>query len=241
MKTNVKLISVTWSYDDNIDLSNSFLLKSFLKKNSIDNFINIHFNRNLYLNLENEFNAKFGYQYEFLLYRIFLLKDKLNTIDCDNIIFADTGDVACLKDIQAISPLFKDDMVIFGSEGHRYPNESNITDWTPSYKYFDVNDQNMNYLNAGISYGKKHLFIKLYDECIRNIFPKEYKNFGGDQGIFTYYYINLNTGLIELDNTQYILNTYSKSYECYSDKFFFIHDNGWNYGSPKFIDKFNLV
>jgi hypothetical protein len=236
---NVKLISVTWSYENSIDLKDSFLLKSFLKKNNIKDFINIHFNRNDYKELEEEFNSKFGYQYEYLLYRIFLLKEKLKNLDdCDNIIFSDTNDVVCLRNIQDI-PI--DDKIIFGSEAHRYPNKSNITNWEPSYLYPEENEDIRNYINAGISYGKKNNFIKLYENCVLQVFPKEYKNFGGDQGIFTYYYINIKDNLIDLDNNKYILNTYSKSYESYSDNFYFIHDNGWNFGSPRFISHFNLI
>jgi hypothetical protein len=237
MKTNVKLISVTWSNEDSIDLKNSFLLKSFLKKNNIDDFINIHFNRNNYKELEEEFNSKFGYQYDYILYKIFLLSKELYKIESDNIILSDTNDVVCLKNIQDFSSNFND-KVIFGSECHRYPNVENITNWLPNFLY-PVNDNN--YLNSGLLYGKKNNLIKLFDDCAEHVFPMEYKNFGGDQGIFTYYYINLNKDLVGLDNSKFLLNTYNKGYNDYNDNFYFIHDNGWNFGSPKFINHFGLI
>jgi len=70
----MKLVTVTWSYEDEPKVDNSFLVLSFLKNNNISDIHNIHFNRNNYKDLESEFNEKFGNQYEFLLYRIFLLK-----------------------------------------------------------------------------------------------------------------------------------------------------------------------
>ena len=48
-------------------------------------------------------------------------------------------------------------------------------------------------------------FIKLFDSCINNVFPKEYKNFGGDQGVFTYYYINNENDEIVLDRDTKLL------------------------------------
>jgi len=59
--------------------------------------------------------------------------------------------------------------------------------------------------------------------------------------------------LIKIDETKYFLSTYLKSpndfrkddigvYSLKTNSYpIFIHDNGWNYGSPKFINHFNLI
>ena len=250
----IKLITVTWSENDEPSINDSFLVKSFLKHNDKEDLINVHFNRNHYRDLENEFNSRFGNQYEFLLYRIFLLKERLVGLNADTIIFSDTGDVVCLGNIQQLSNN-NTDQIIFSSENHRYPNEENITNWLPNFRYFESNYNSLNFLNAGLSFGKREKFIQLYNECVDLIFPNDYKNFGGDQGIFTYYYINNNSkDLIRLDNQfEMFLSTYLKSYHdfkldnnsivslAYKTTPLFIHDNGWNYGSPKFINHFNLL
>lgn len=252
---DIKLVTVTWSNEDEPNIDESFLVKSFLKKNKKSDLINIHFNRNNYEQLENEFKSKFGYQYEFLLYRIFLLKDILVNLNNDLLIFSDTGDVVCVDNIQILKDKIPNN-IIFSSENHRYPNEDNILNWELNYKYPKKNYNDVNFLNAGISFGSRINFINLLSECINEIFPKKYTNFGGDQGVFTYYYINnnLQTNLIKLDNEYEIfLSTYSKSYHdfyyedgklinyTYKTRPLFIHDNGWNYGSPKFISHFNLL
>jgi len=248
----IKLVSVTWSYDDKSNVEQSRLYNSFIKLNDKNNFYNIHFNRNNYKNLEKEFNDKFGYQYEFLLYRIFLLKDVLSKLDFNFIIFSDSNDVVCLSEFNEIKFDLKD-KIIFSTEKHRYPNEPNITNWEPNYKYNLCDIQNTNYLNAGLSIGSKESFIKLFDNCINKVFKKEYKNFGGDQGVFTYYYLNDNDLILLDTDTKYFLSTYLDSpsnYVLINKKLknkktnqypHFIHDNGWNYGSPKFIEHFNLL
>jgi hypothetical protein len=247
----MKLVTVTWSYDDYPKIEDSFLHVSFLKNNKIEDFHNIHFNRNNYKDLESQYNQMFGNQYEFLLYRIHLLNEYLKNSDLDEIIFADTNDVVCLNDINTIN--INPTSVIFSSERHRYPNEESIQNWTPNHLYPEYNKTNELYLNGGLSCGKKESFIRLFDRCINEIFPLQYKNFGGDQGVFTYFFINLNDGLIKIDETKYFLSTYLKSHNDFrKDKNgiysinnnshpIFLHDNGWNYGSPKFINHFNLL
>lgn len=251
----IKLICVTWSESDFFDYKSTILYKTFIKNNSDSDFYNIHFNRNNYRDLEVIFNNKFGYQYEFILYRIYLLKQELEKLNFEYIIFSDTNDVVCLDNIQKINTI--SNKILFSSECHRYPNEDNIKNWLPSYMYPEVNSSNKNFLNAGLSFGNTKNYIRLFNSCINNVLDKEYKNFGGDQGVFTYYYINnndKNEELIELDETQSLfLSTYSRSYNSFSiieNKLCslvyntfpsFIHDNGWNYGSPKFINHFNLL
>jgi hypothetical protein len=86
------------------------------------------------------------------------------------------------------------------------------------------------------------------------VLPLKYKNFGGDQGIYTYYYINDLSPKIFLDElSQYFVSTYLTSKDWFSKENnkirckinnttpIFIHDNGWNYGSPRIIEGFNLI
>lgn len=248
----MKTICVTWSYSDKSDYKDHMLYKSFIKNNNHNDLLNIHFNRNNYIDLEKQFNDRFGYQYEFLLYRIFLLKKYLINLNDNIIIFADTNDVVCLGDINEIDSM-QIKNIIFSSEQHRYPNENNITNWKPSYLYSESDNNNKNYLNAGLSIGIRQKYIELFEDCISNIFSHEYNNFGGDQGVFTYYYINRNKLIVLDKNTNYFLSTYCRNPDSFlynngriinselNTKPLFIHDNGWNYGSPKFIERFNLI
>ena len=245
----MKLVSVTWSYSDNSDYENSILYKSFLKKNHPKNFINIHFNRSNYRELEIEFEQKYGYQYEFLLYRIFLLKEQIENLESDVMIFSDTGDVVCLDNIENIQ---FDGGIIFSAERHQYPND--ISSWSPNNSYSIEDKNHSNFLNAGLQIADKKSYLTLLDETIKNVFPLEYKSFGGDQGVYTYYYINDFDPKIILDNQRKIfVSTYQTSVDWYkmdgdrvtykptSTQPIFIHDNGWNYGSPKITQHLNLL
>jgi hypothetical protein len=249
----IKLLLVTWSYDDHYDLKNTFIYKSFIANNSESLIQHIHFNRNNYQKLEQEFNSKFGFQYEFILYKIFLLRDKLNDINTEYVIYSDTTDVVCLSDIQQIK-FENSSKVLFSSEFHRYPNESTLSNWEPINQYTQSDIINRNFLNSGLYIGKTEKIIELLSYCIENILPKEYKNFGGDQGVYTYCYLNSAQKYIELDsNSNLFLSTYLRSsneYLLQNDRLthrtnknspIFVHDNGWNYGSPKFIEQFKLV
>jgi len=233
----MKILSITWSYEDRIDLSNSSLYKSFIKNNSPENFINIHFNRNNFKTLEEEFHRRFDYQYEFILYRIFLSLDKFKFLDDDYYVISDTNDVVCLGNINDIN---SPDNILFSSEAHRYP--WNCPDWTVNYS---ENDNKMrHYLNGGLSVGKRDWYISLFKSIIKNILPLNLKTFGGDQGVYTYHYLSNHGPKIILDkNNELFLCTYSRSYDGFSKSNFpmFVHDNGWNYGSPKFIEKFELL
>lgn len=243
----INLLSITWSYDSVYDYKNSFLYRSFIKHNLEYNFINIHFNRNLYLSLEEEFKYKFGYQYEYILYKIFLLKSKLKEINSKYIVYADTNDIACLGSISDLKKSCNPDNIIFSSEIHKYPSE---TSWNT---YSEENKNEKNFLNSGLFIGSVETLERLIDQCINNILSLEYKDFGGDQGVYTYYYIHVNKNIILDKNSKFFLNTYLKSpnsFEYSNNRIInktnksiplFIHDNGWNYGSPKFIESFNLI
>ena len=245
----MKLISVTWSYGNESHIEETILYRSFIKHNNEKDFINIHYNRTNYEELEKEFHSKFGYQYEFLLYRIFLLSDRLKSIDDDVFIFSDTTDVVCVGNINDIDYTGG---IIFSAERHQYPND--ISSWKPINKYPQENLDKSNFLNAGLQMSEKNLYSDFLESVIEHVFPIEYKTFGGDQGVFIYYFINEFSPKITLDTSRNIfVSTYLTSAESYktndgkvqyipTNSFpFFIHDNGWNYGSPRIIERYSLI
>jgi hypothetical protein len=245
----MKLVSVTWSYSDGSNVFDSVLYKSFIKNNDPVNFHNIHFNRNNFIDLEKEFENKFGYQYEFLLYRIYLLKDKIEELPTDVYIFSDTSDVVCLDNIDNIK---LESGIMFSAERHQYPND--ISSWTPTNSYNNSDKNNSNFLNAGLQISDKSNYVKLLNTVIEKVFPLEYKSFGGDQGVFTYYYVNEFEPKIVLDaNRDVFVSTYLTGVDWYkmqdnrvlykptNTQPIFVHDNGWNYGSPKITQHLNLL
>ena len=144
------------------------------------------------------------------------------------------------------------DGIIFSSEKNKYPNDN--SSWNPVSSYPEWNLNNSLYLNSGLIVTTKELYIKLLDNVIENVIPLNYKNFGGDQGVYTYYYINNLSPNIKLDDTcEFFVSTYLSSgswFEKIGDRLkykltnttpMFIHDNGWDYGSPRIIEGFNLI
>ena len=245
----MKLVSITWSYDHHFDYKNTILYKSFIKHNNENDFINIHFNRNDYIDLEKEFENYYGYQFEFILYKIKLFKDKLKDIDDNLIVYCDTNDVVCLDNINNLE---YNDGIIFSSEKNKYPSDN--SSWGPISSYPEWNLNNGLYLNSGLIVTTKELYLKLLEKTIETVLPLKYKNFGGDQGVYTYYFINNFSPNIILDETcQHFLSTYLTSRSWFENENgrlkhkltntypMFVHDNGWNYGSPRIIEGFNLI
>lgn len=242
----MKLLTVTWSYEDEFDYSSSLIYRSFVKHNDKNDFVNIHFNRKLYADLENEFKSKYEYQHEYILYKIFILAEKINKIEGDHFVYCDTNDVVCLGNINELQFDCLKGKVMFSSELHKYPPQSK---WN---NYPEENESKKLFLNSGLFFGSKYDILELLLYCIKKILPLEYKDFGGDQGIYTYEFINNNDSKIILDDCRFFLNTYLRSADHFELKFnrlffkdsekspLFVHDNGWNYGSPRFIEKFNM-
>lgn len=248
-KLNMKLVTVTWSYSDISEIENSLVYKSFLKHNDKNDFVNIHFNRSNYAELEKKFELLYGHQYDYILYKIVLFRDIIEEIKDDIIIFSDTNDVVCLSNITEIS---YDKGIIFSSERHQYPNDISV--WEPTKNYSEKNIFETNFLNSGLIISEKKLYIELLDSVIQNVLPLNYKTFGGDQGVYIYHYINEFSPKIILDkNRDIFVSTYLTTHDWYSledDKLkykptntypMFVHDNGWNYGSPKIINEFKLL
>jgi hypothetical protein len=233
-----KVITVTWSYDEVFDLKDTFLYKSFIKNNDESNLIHIHYNRNNFLKLEEEYKQKYAYQYEFLLYKISLLKDKIKNINADYLIFCDANDTVCLGNINDI-PL--PESVIFSTEINQYP--SSMGDWG-GLEYSESERSNRNFLNAGLFIASKSNYIELLESVTKNILSLNIKTFGGDQGVFIFHYLSKGYPEITIDKESKIFFcSFSRDHNNYLTYKFpiFLHDNGWNWGSPRFIEKFNLV
>jgi hypothetical protein len=268
MNNSTTLIVATWARQDSLDISKSMLVRSFKKHNPLDSIYHIHFNRINYAALELEFAGKYGYQFEFILYRIFLLRDALKKAylkeDFERVVFCDTSDVICQGSIQDIPNSFDlDSYVIFGAEKNQWPGVKAKKQWANynDYSSFDLN--NRYFINAGVVLSKLELFIDLLDQCVYKAlptFPRSLNTlaYAGDQGVYTYYYNNLNskavTPKIKLDYGNFLaLNTFSTSLDDYyfhNEKVYsnhtgvapvFVHDNGCNHhGSPRLTQVFNL-
>jgi hypothetical protein len=231
-----KLITISWSYSDNYNIENTFLYKSFIKNNPIDNFIHIHYNRNEYADLEKDFKYKYGDLSEFILYKLYLTKSKIQSFETDYFVFADANDVVCLGDINTLPDT---DKIIVSSEINRYP----ATNWW-NLDYSEEEKNNLHFLNSGLFLTSKTNYIKLLENISNNVLSNHLKSFCGDQGVFIYHYLSKFEPEMILDkNSELFFNSYKRNHlEYIGYKFpMFLHDAGWNYGSPKFIEKFNLV
>jgi hypothetical protein len=230
----VKLVTVTWSFDDERDIRDTFLYESFIKKNDQRNLYHVHFNRNNYKELEVEFSSRFGKQHDYILYKIFLLRDMIQNIDSEYIIFCDANDTVCLGDITQINPI--QDYVLLSAEANKWPPTLGI-----EYSANDI--ENKHFLNSGLIFSSKILYLELLNSMIDKILPMNKNSFGGDQGVFAYHYLTKSNPTIVLDkeNTLF-LSTFSRDFKQFVDYEFpmFVHDNGWNWGSPRFIEKFKL-
>jgi hypothetical protein len=225
-------------------LENSPIYKSFTKKNKKEYIHHIHYNRNYFSELEKEFEEKYGFQYEYILYKIFLTEKKIDEINSDYIIYSDSNDVVCNEEISKID--IPEDYILFSHEKHKYPN---------NMVYKEFNESNSVFLNSGLFMSTKNNYKNMLNTIIENIICNYEKNYGGDQGVFSTYYIRELLPFIKLDLiNEFFLSTYLCNlndfekidlYKIKSKKTdgipLFIHDNGWNYGSPKFIENFNLL
>ena len=235
---SIKVLAITWNNEDTFDLESTYLYQSFIKHNNPEDIINIHFNRNQYADLEKDFESKYGYQYEFLLYRLYLVLDKIRDMPYTHFIVSDTTDVVCLGDIKTIKA---GKGILFSSEANRYP--WSMGDWgVPEYS--EQEQAEKTYINGGLFLADKGGYIDLLNAIRQHIFPKNLKSLGGDQGVFAYHYLSKLNPQITLDKeNKLFLCTYDRNAADFVDYEFpmFVHDNGWNWGSPKFIHKFNLI
>lgn len=251
---NIKLITVTWSHSETYDIQKTTLYKSFKRFNPHKEIVHHHFNRGHFWKEESDFSQRFGRESEYLLYKIFLWRDIVRGIDADYIIFSDANDVVCLSSVDELIGRFDlDNFVIVGHEKNQWPTPEVKQTW-PDYVDYDIYDsQERKFLNSGMILAKKDKYVEMLDSMVNNVMSKNINNFYNDQGVFTYYY---NTGVepkIKLDySNTFAVNTFSRSHDEYylsGDRLIskknntapiFVHDNGWNHGSPKYVNHFEL-
>lgn len=250
------MVAVTWNYEDSFPIEKTPLYPSFKKHNPNEDFVHIHFNRNNYLKLEEEFSRRFEREYHFHLYKIQLLGEKIKEyVKTDYLIVADATDVVCMNNTNHLIDCFDlNNFVITCQEKNTWPTADHKKHW-PNYTDYNQSDVfNKTFLNSGMILAKKDKFIELLESMIKNVLSTDCKYFHNCQGSYTYYYNKKFEPLIKLDySSVFTLNTFSRSTEdCYlSDdkkiviketgvKPCFVHDNGWNHGSPKYMLHFNL-
>jgi len=249
----ISVITSTWSNEESFPIQDTTLYKSFKFFNPEKNFHHIHFNRGHFHQEESEFNAKYGSESDYLLYKITLLKQRVSEIDSKYIIFCDANDVFCLGNVDYLLDHFDlDNEIIIGHEKNRWPPPETSCEWPSFRNYSAYNIDNNIYLNSGMVLSSLDNYIKLLDSLEKNILNQNV-NFRNDQGVFAWHYTSESDPKITLDEENiFTLNTFSRSPEEYSldgnklinkvDSSYscFIHDNGWNHGSPKFSEHFNL-
>jgi FkbM family methyltransferase len=250
----IKLLTTTWSHNEKFEIEKTTLFKSFKKFNPELEIFHHHFNRGHFWKEESEFAEKYGRESEYLLYKIYLWRDIVRELDTDYIIFADANDVVCLSSVTSLIYEFDlGNFIIVGHEKNQWPTPQTKKTWQNYIDYNIYDSQEKKFLNSGMILAKKEKYVGMLDSMVNNVMSKQIKNFTNDQGVFTYYY---NTGVfpkIKLDySNKFVVNTFSRSCDEYylengrliskknSTSPVFIHDNGWNHGSPRFVNHFEL-
>ena len=252
--SNIKLVTVTWDHKESFDIEKTPLYKSFTKNNPGAELVHYHFNRSLYAEQEIEFGQKFSTQGDYILYKVKLLHEKLKELDSEYVLFVDANDVVCLGPIETLINVFDlENYVVVGQEKNQWPMPIRKAEWLNYTDYDEQHVASKTFVNSGVILAKRTKYIDMLQSMIDNVLPTEIKTFGGDQGVFTYYYTTQLQPTIQLD-TQSILtvNTYLRSVDEYriehgrlisnetGNQPCFIHDNGWNHGSPRYRDHFKL-
>jgi len=252
---DIKLVTVTWNHSDSFDIKKTSLYRSFKKFNPHKDLIHFHFNRTDYHQQEGEYYRRFDLESDYILYKITLLKEKLKQVEADYIIFSDANGVTCLGNIDHLPQVFDlENNVVVGAEKNQWPGLERKRNWPGFTDYSGFDAANEFYLNSGMVLAKRTKFIEMLQSMEDNILSKNIRDFMNDQAIYTWHYTAKHTPLIKLDyNTVFVVNTFKRS----PDEFYmnseqrlvskltgakpvFVHDNGWNHGSPKFINHFEL-
>jgi hypothetical protein len=262
----IKLLVTTWSNSDVSNVDDQILLKSFKKYNPDIDIIKVHYNRGKYHNIENAYGKLYGYQHEVLLYRVVMMYHKVKQSDADFLILCDTNDVTCIAPINNLPDLFDlESYVIIGAETNQWPMPTVKQNWERYTDYDKKHHDNKTYINGGGLLASKASLLNLLDIARELLIENQqvyarsielddrYGGAGSDQGIFTWIFNNVKDSPIKLDyESRFLLNTYGRSENDYyvkDGRFYskvtgiptcFVHDNGWDHGSPKFHDKLEL-
>ena len=254
--SSLALVTITWSNEPSFDIENTTLYKSFKNFNPNHQFAHFHFNRGHYHQQEAEFHERFDQQSDYILYKICMLKEKLqNHVTSEYVIFCDANDVVCLGNVDHLLNTFDlENHVVVGAEKNQWPVPERKLGWAGFKDYSGFDAENQFYVNSGMVLAKRTNFIEMLESMKRNILSTNIKNFMNDQAVYTWHYTAKSLPLIELDyNTTFAVNTFKRSCEEYylnneqrlvskatGEKPCFVHDNGWNHGSPKYVNHFQL-
>lgn len=248
------LITSTWSHSDSYNVENTILYKTFVRYNSPEKFINFHFNRGCFNQLEANYFQRMETQSEYILYKVDLLREKIKSLTSEYVVFCDANDVYCTSNLDHIFNLFDlDKYVVFSSERNDWPKQHMISHWNNYRNYSDWDRSNRMFLNSGVQLAKKSKYLELLDSCMDKFVSTNPKGCGGDQGVFTWHYNMIDEPKILLDYANiFALSTYDSNIDdyykinnkVYSKKYgtspIFIHDSGANYGGQNFGIKFQL-
>lgn len=251
------LITVTWGNKAQHDIRRSPLYKSFTAFNKRSHFKHFHFHRSHYRSEETLYRERFGFQGEYILYKIHFLRTCLEQhVRDDYVIFTDAYDVACLSRIDHLKSVFDlDNYVILGAEKNRWPPLETTAKW-PQFKDYPNEDvSSQRFVNSGVILAKRARFIEMLQSIEDNILALNIPDFINDQPAYTWHYTARHQPYIKLDSHSIlVLNTYQHAHDEYilnhnrefvslmtGIKPCFVHDNGWNHGSPRFITHFDLA
>jgi FkbM family methyltransferase len=251
---NIKLLTVTWSHSNEFDITKTSLYKSFKRFNPDKELIHHHFNRGHYSQLERQYQNTFGAESEYLLYKITLLLDKVKEIDSEYIIFCDANDVTCFTSVDDLPNHFDlENNVIIGHEKNMWPTPERKKTWPDYNDYDEKHVTDRTFLNSGMILAKTKKYVELLESLINNVLSTGISTFSNDQGAFTYYYNKKFQPTIKLDiDSLFTVNTFSRNVNEYrfennrlvsnstEIKPYFLHDNGWNHGSPRYHNYFEL-
>jgi hypothetical protein len=77
----IKLVTCTWGYSTDFPITNSMLYRSYVKHNTAEHFAHFHYNRGAFYLEEQDFVGRMGTQAEYILFKIKLLKDSIESLD----------------------------------------------------------------------------------------------------------------------------------------------------------------
>lgn len=251
----IKLISTSWGHHAANHYEHTNLYRTFVKHNSPENFVNIHFNRGSHQDLEHEYGSRLGQMSEYILYKVALTKNEVEKLDTDYVIFCDFNDVFCTGNVDHLPHVFDlKNKVVFSGERNDWPKADKKITWPDYCDYRGFDSQNRYFLNSGVQLASKENYIKLLENALDPFLCHNIQGHGGDQGVFTYHYNCKRDPEIVLDYAHvFAWSTYDSNYDDYyvSDNRIytkqygtaplFIHDNGSNYGGKKFVQHFGLT
>jgi hypothetical protein len=230
------------------------LYRSYVKHNTAEHFAHFHYNRGAFYLEEQDFVGRMGTQAEYILFKIKLLKDSIESLETDYLVFADATDVYCTGIIDHLPSVFDlDKYVVFSAERNDWPKQNMIAHWEgyPGYSQNDL--MNRTFLNSGVQLAKKEKYLELLNSCLDKFCLGNTTGHGGDQGVYTWHYNTQEEPKILLDYAKiFAWSTYDSNVDDFHksgnriicNKFgtapLFIHDNGTNYGGQRFVQKFGL-